>query len=148
MVVLLIYFFYPGGDDTAEIEAVFNDIIESAERKDQNGITEYFSLHYKDEYGATYPAVKNIIKKAFEKFDSFDISYSDLSVSINENADGEKEAAANLDAIVTGTKSGVPHSLIGSDESSENVTVILRKSALGGWKIIEVQGLDSADHGY
>lgn len=148
VVVLLIYFFYPAGDDTAEIKAVLDDMIESAGKKDPDGITEYFSLHYKDEYGATYPVVKNIIKNALEKFDSFDVSYSDLSVSISENEDGGKVAAANLDVIVTGIKSGVPHSLIGSVGSPENVTLILKESALGKWEITEVQGLDAADEGY
>ncbi len=148
VVVLLVYFFYPAGDDTSEIESVFDDMIESAEKRDLEGITEHFSIHYKDEYGATYPAVKNIIENMLEKFDTIEASYSDLSVSINENEYGEKEAAANLDVIATGIKSVVPHSLIGNDESPENVTVILKKSTLGGWKIIEVEGLDTAKKGY
>ena len=148
IVVLLVYFYFPGGDDTSEIEAVFNSIIESAGEKNLEGITEHFSIHYKDEHGATYPVVKNIIIKAFDEFDGFQASYSGLSATIGENENGEKEAAANLDIIIKGIKSGERQNLIGSDQSPENITVMLKKSSFGGWKIMEIEGLDTGDYGY
>ena len=49
LVVLILYFFVLSGDDTSEIEGVFDDIIEAARAKDQEGVLERFSIHYKDD---------------------------------------------------------------------------------------------------
>ncbi|MEQ9618336.1 MAG: hypothetical protein RIG61_04075 [Deltaproteobacteria bacterium] len=146
IVALLVYFYFPGGDDTSEIEAVFNSIIESAGEKNLEGVTEHFSLHYKDGHGVTYPVLKNLTQNAFEKYDGFQASYSGLSATIGENENGEKEAAANLDIIVKGIKSGKKQNLIGSDVSPENITVMLKKSSFRGWKIIEVEGIEKSDY--
>jgi hypothetical protein len=35
--------------------------------------------------------------------------------------------------------------LIGSDGFPDNVTVTLKKSGIGGWKITAVEGIDSPD---
>ena len=148
LALILIFYFLPRGDDAGEIEAVFDEIVEAAGKKDYEGIMEHFSVQYKDEYGAGYPVVKNIIIKVFEKYDSVEASYSGLSVVINKNEYGEKEAAANTDVEVTGYKSGIPDKLIGDNESSDNITVTLRKSGLGGWKIIRVEGLDNPEDYY
>ena len=148
IIVLLIYFYFPGGDDTTEIEAAFNSMIESAGEKNLEGVTEHFSIHYKDGYGVTYPVVKNIIQYAFEKYDGFQASYSNLSATIGENENGDKEAAANLDLIVKGIKSGNTQNLIGNDASPDNITVTLKKSSFGGWKITEIEGLETGDYGY
>jgi hypothetical protein len=141
----IIYFFFPRGDDTGEIEAVFSEMIVATGKKDTDGVTGHFSLKYKDEYGASYPVVKNIISKAFEKYDRIEVSYSGISAVFGENEYGEKEAAANLDLLVTGYESGMPHTLIGSGGSPDNITVTLEKSGFGGWKITGVEGVDTPD---
>lgn len=143
--LVLLYLFYPRGDDPREIESVFNEMIDAAGKNDADGITEYFSLQYKDEYGASYPVVKNVIENTFRKYDSIRVSYSGLSVIFSENESGEKETAANFDVIATGQSSGMSYDLIGSEGSPDNVTVTLKKSALGGWKVTGVQGLDEQD---
>ena len=145
LALVLILYFFPRGDDSGEIKALFDEVIEAAGNRDYEGITGHFSVQYKDEYGAGYPVVKNIIIKVFEKYDSVEASYSGLSVVINKNEYGEKEAAANMDVEVTGYKSGIPDKLIGNSESPDNITVTLRKSGLGGWKITRVEGLDDRD---
>lgn len=145
IIALLIYFFYPGGVDTSEIESVLNGMKDSAEHNDPGEITEQFSINYRDEYGATYPVVKKIIKEAFERYDGIEPSYSGLSVSVSENEEGDMEAAANMDVSVRGIKSGAPRYLIGTADSPDNITVTLKKSPLGGWKIMKVEGIDKAD---
>lgn len=145
LTVALIYFFFPRGDDAGRIEAVFNEIRDAAGKKDAEGVTGHFSLQYKDEYGAGYPVVKSIISKAFEKYDGIQASYSGLTAVFSENEYGEKEAAANVDVLVTGFKSGVPYNLIGSEGSPDNITVTLKKSGISGWKITGVEGLDTPD---
>lgn len=144
--VLLIYFIYTGGDETSEIEAVFNEIIDSSRNKDLEGVTEQFSLHYKDEYGASYPVLKNIIENTFEKFDSVDGSYGNVSVSLGEDENGEQLAYANVDVKARGTRAGIPQTLLGIDDTPDNITVILKKSTFGGWKIIKIEGIDAADN--
>lgn len=143
LVILFIYF--PRGDDPEEIEAVFDEMKEAAENKDADAAAEYFSLQYKDEYGATYHVLKKVIENTFRKYDSIRVSYSGLSVIFSENESGDKEASANLDVIVTGQSSGMSRDLIGSEESPDNITVTLEKSGLGGWKIMGVEGIDERD---
>lgn len=142
---ILIYFFFPRGEDAGEIESLFNEIKGAAEKKDTEGVTGHFSLQYKDEYGAGYPVVKNIIAKVFERYDRIEASYSGLSAVFGENEHGDKEAAVNTDVLVTGFKSGIPYALIGSGGSPDNVTVTLVKSGLGVWKITGVEGLDGPE---
>jgi hypothetical protein len=148
LAVVLIYFFYPRGDDTREIEAMFNKITDAAGKKDPDAITKYFSVQYRDEYGAGYPAVKKIIGSVLEKYDRVDASYSELQVVFRKNEYGEKEASANCNILVTGYKSGVPYHLVGTADSPGNITVTLKKSGLGGWKITGVEGLDAANSDY
>jgi hypothetical protein len=87
----------------------------------------------------------SIITKALEKYDRIQASYSGLSAVFSENEYGEKEAAANVDVLVTEFKSGVPYKLIGSEGSPDNITVTLKKSGISGWKITGVEGLDTPD---
>lgn len=143
--LVLLYLFFPRGDEPREIEAVFDEMKEAASNKDTDGVAEHFSMQYKDEYGATYHVVKKVIGNVFRKYDSIRVSYSGLSVVFSENESGEKEATANLDVTVTGYSSGMSYDLIGSEDSPDNVTVTLEKSGLGGWKITGVEGLDAQE---
>jgi hypothetical protein len=143
--VVLAYLFFPSGDATREIEAVFIKAMEAGEKKDLDGVMEPFSINYRDEYGATYPAVKNVVKNLFDKFDGFKGNISDLTASINESEEGEKQAVANLDVYVLGMKSGIPTSILGDEDSPQNLTITLKKSGLGGWKIIKVEGLEGVE---
>jgi len=143
--VLFMYFILTGGDETDEIEAVYDEIIDAGRSKDSKGVTERFSLYYKDDYGASYPVIKNMIENSFEKFDSINGSYGNVSVTMGEDENGEKLAYSNVDVISTGIKGGIPYSLIGTEDSADNITVTLKKSAIGGWKIIKIEGIDSAD---
>jgi hypothetical protein len=138
----LAYLFFPSGDDTREIEAVFIKATEAGEKKDLDGVMEPFSISYRDGYGATYPVVKNVVKNFFDKFDGFEGNFSALAVSINETEQGEKQAVANLDVYILGMKFGIPTSILGDADSPQNLTITLKKSGLGGWKIIKVEGLD------
>ncbi|HWP93635.1 MAG TPA: hypothetical protein VNN20_15695 [Thermodesulfobacteriota bacterium] len=142
--VILTYLFYPSGDDTREVAALLDQALESGKKKDLDGVMMHFSLNYRDEYGASYPVVKNIVKTYFDKFDSFDGKYSRLKASINETEGGEKQGVANLDIQVWGMKSGIPTPILGDLDSSSNITVTLKKSRLSGWKIVKVEGLEEA----
>ncbi|MFQ5788705.1 MAG: hypothetical protein ACE5H1_12080 [Thermodesulfobacteriota bacterium] len=145
--VLLIIFFLPDGDDTSEMESVFNQVIIAGEGKNLDGVMDHISLHYRDEYGVTYPVVKNIVKRYFEIYDSFDAGYSDLDVSFNES-EKEVNALANLDVYVTGIRSDNSIAIWGNEESPDNVTVTLEKSILGDWKIKSVDGINIEEIGY
>jgi len=142
---VLAYALFGPGDNTSEIEAVFNKAIEAGEKKDFEGVMEHFSLTYRDEYGATYPVVKKIVKNSFEKFDALNCKYADLKVSINETEKGEKEAVANFNTYISGISFGIPVSLLGGEDSLQNLTVTLKKSSFGEWKIIKVEGLEAAE---
>jgi len=148
--VLLFYFFLPASndkDDSGKIEILLNNLIESGERKDLNVVMEYFSHDYKDASGRTYPVIKNIIKNAFDRFDDLEGGYSDLIVSTRENGNGEKETTANLNIWVKGIRASTPYALIGTQENPRNVNIVFESFMLGGWKILNVEGLDSVISG-
>ncbi len=90
LAAVLIYFFFPRGDDAGEIEAVFNEMRDAAGKKDIDGVTGHFSLQYKDEYGAGYPVVKNVIAKAFGKYDRIEAAHSGLSAVFSETSTARK----------------------------------------------------------
>ncbi|HEX3033596.1 MAG TPA: hypothetical protein VHT73_00480 [Thermodesulfobacteriota bacterium] len=142
---ILIYSFLQSGDDPSEIEAVFNEVIDSGKKKDLGGVMEHFSINYRDDYGITYPVVKNIVKNFFKRFDGFEADYSNLVVSINENEEGEKQAVANLDVQVSGIRNGIPVPILGDEDTQQNITVTLIKSKLLGWKIVKVEGIEAEE---
>ena len=147
VISILAYLFLPSGDDSREIEAVIHDVMESGKKKDLDSVIKHFSIEYRDEYGATYPVVKNVIKDLFGRFDSFDGKYSGLKVSINETGEGKKQAVANFDMYISGINTGTSFAILGSDDSPKNLTVILKKSKLMGWEIVKVEGVE-VEKGY
>ena len=147
-VVLIIgiaaFFLWPSSDDPSEIEKVLNKIITASEGGSYEGVTEHVSFDYRDEYGASYFVVKKIVQTVFEKFDKFETTYNNLSVTMNETEDGNKIAIANLNMNIKGYKSNIPINVLGKDDSFENITLTFKKSKLGEWKVIKSDGLDSA----
>ncbi|MGB7292413.1 MAG: hypothetical protein WBD99_09590 [Thermodesulfobacteriota bacterium] len=140
LVVLILFFFLPSGDDTTEIESTIDEIMMAGRKKDLNGVMDHFSIHYRDENGATYPVVKSIITSFFSNYEGFDCDYSDLKVSINDS-DEEQAAVASLDFYVIGVKTGRRFPIIGSELSPENIIVTLEKTTLGVWEIKEIEGV-------
>jgi hypothetical protein len=139
-IAILVYLFLPSRDDSREIEAVIHDAIEAGKKKDLDGVMEHLSVEYRDDYGTTYPVIKNVVKNLFGRFDTFDGKYFDLKVSINETEEGEKRAVANFDIYISGINSGTAFAILRSEDSPKNLTVTLKKSKLTGWKIIKVEG--------
>jgi hypothetical protein len=138
--VLLFYFSLPASkdiDDSSKISTLLDNLIKSGERKDLNIVMEYFSPDYKDASGRTYPVIKNIIKNAFDRFDVVEGGYSDLIVSIREN-----ETTANLNIWIKGVRKSTPYALIGTEDNPQNINIVLESFMLGGWKILDVEGLD------
>jgi len=143
--VLLFYFFLPASGDkdaSSKIETLLNNLIESGERKDVNVVMEYFSPDYKDASGRTYPVIRNIIKNAFERFEVIQGGYSDLIVTTRENENGEAETTANLNIWIKGIKKSTPYALIGTKDNPQNINIVFESFMLGGWKILNVEGLD------
>ncbi len=138
--VLLFYIFLPASkdiDDSSKISILLNNLIKSGERKDLNIVMEYFSPDYKDASGRTSLVIKNIIKNAFDRFDVLEGGYSDLIVSIREN-----ETTANLNIWIKGVRKSTPYALIGTEDNPQNINIVLESFMLGGWKILDVEGLD------
>ena len=142
ILVLIIYFFMLSGDDTAEIEKTLDDMIESAREKDREGLLDSFSKHYKDNNGYNYLVIKKIIDNAFKEYGSLDGSYENLSVTLGEDENGEKTANAKLGVKAVGVRNGIPENLLGTEDSYDEITVRLKKSSLGSWKIVEIEDVD------
>ena len=149
IIAVAAFFLWPASDDPTEIEKVLKKMIAAGEAGNFEGVTEHVSFDYRDEYGATFFVVKNIVQKVFEKFDKFETKYDGLSVTMNESDDGSKIAIANLNMNIKGKKSNISFSLLGQDESYENITITFKKTRLGEWKVIKSEGLDRAiEEGY
>lgn len=142
LAVALGYMLFRPGDDASDIEALFNKMAEAAREKNLDAVMEGFSLQYKDGSGASYPVVKNIIGKALEKYGDIEASYSDLDAFITEDEHGYPLAYVSVGVSVTATDNGEVTELLGSEGEPERINVTLEYSALGGWKIAAVDGLD------
>ena len=143
--VLIIYFFLPAGkveNASGEIELVLNNLVKSGERKDLNVIMEYFSPDYKDSSERNYDSVRTIIKSAFDRFDTIEGGYTNLSVSTTEDKSGESQTMANLDIWIKGSKDGSSYKLVGTEDKPENVNIGFESLMFGGWKILSIEGLD------
>ncbi len=140
LVVLIMIFFLSSGEDTREIESTIDEIMMAGRKKDIDGVMDHFSIHYRDENGATYPVVKGIVTNFFSIYDGFDCNYSALKVSINDSGE-EQVAVASLDFYVSGIKTGKSFPIIGSELSPENIIVTLEKTTLRAWKIKEIEGV-------
>jgi len=142
LAVALGYMLFRPGDDASDIEALFDKMAEAARAKDFDGVMEGFSLQYRDGSGASYPVVKNIIGKALEKYDDIQASYSDLDAFITEDEHGYPLAYVSVGVIVTASDNGEVTELLGGEGEPELVNVTLTYSAVSGWKIAAVDGLD------
>ncbi len=142
LAIALGYMLFRPGDDASDIEALFDKMAEAARAKNLDGIMEGFSLQYKDGSGASYPVVKNIIGKVLEKYGDIEASYSDLDAFITEDEHGYPLAYVSVGVNVTATDNGSVRELIGSEGEPERINVTLTYSALSGWKIEAVDGLD------
>ncbi|NIT13158.1 MAG: hypothetical protein GTN99_02615 [Candidatus Dadabacteria bacterium] len=138
------FFLWPASDDPAEIEKVLKKMIAAGQAGTFEGVTEHVSFDYRDDYGVTYFAVKNIVQNVFEKFDNFETKYDSLAVTMSEAEDGSKTAIANLNINIKGKKSNINHDILGKDSRFENITLTFKKSKLGEWKLIKSEGLDRA----
>jgi len=136
------FFLWPAGDDPSEIEKVLKKMITAGEQGVYEGVTEHISFEYRDDYGATFFAVKTIVQNVFQKFDRFETKYNDLSVTISKAEDGSKIATANLNMNIKGIKSNIPVNLLGRDDGFENITLVFKKSKIGEWKVVKSEGLD------
>ena len=143
--VLVVYFFLPADNvenASGEIEIVLNNLIKSGKRKDLNVVMEYFSPDYKDSSERNYDSVRTIIKSAFDRFDTIEGRYTNLSVSTTENKKGDPQTVANLDIWIRGGKDGSVYKLVGTEDSPENVNIGFESLMFGGWKILSIEGLD------
>ena len=142
--VLLFYFFLPASKDedaSKKIEIVLNNIIKSGEREDVNVFMEYFSPDYEDSSGRTRLVIKNIVQKAFDRFDSIQGGYSNLIVSTIENENGDTQTIASLDIWIRGIKTKTTYNLIGTEDDPEKVEIVFESVMFGGWKILSVEGI-------
>ncbi len=142
LAVALGYMMFRPGDDAGDIEVLFDKMSEAARAGDLEGVMEGFSLQYKDSSGASYPVVKNIVAKTFEKYGEIDASYSGLDAFITNDEHGYPEAYVSVGVIATVTDNGGTRRLLGSPGEPERINVTLKYSAISGWKIDAVDGLD------
>jgi len=142
--VLSFYFFLPASNEegaSAKIETVLKHLVESGKRKDVNVFMEYFSPDYKDSSGRTRLVIKDIVQKAFDRFESMEGGYSNLIVSTIENESGDTETIANLDIWISGIKAGTTYKLIGTEDNPKSVEISFESVMFGGWKILSVEGI-------
>ena len=145
VVIIALLFFYlcRSTDDTTEISEVLDQMVESGENGMQGDLMEHVSIEYRDDYGATYLIIKNVVDNFFQKFTKFDTKYENLAVSIDKSESGDNTAVANLDIHIIGYRSGAPVDILGTEGSYQNITVELKKNKLLGWKITKAEGFEN-----
>jgi hypothetical protein len=143
LLAIIAFLLWPSGDDPSEIEMVLNKMADAGRNRVFEGVTEHVSTQYRDDYGATYFVVKNIVQSFFEKYDKFETRFKNISVSISESDSGDKMAVANLDIYIIGYKSDIPINILGDEDGYENIILTFKKSKLLGWKVVKSEGLDN-----
>lgn len=143
LLILFLLFRGTGNRDAEYFKSYISDMKNAGEQKDFEEFTDFFSAHYRDSAGLNYIYLKNIIRKQFEKYEKFDAEYSDVTVSDLYSDEAENSFVdINLDVTVTGIRNGIPVELIGVTGNPDNITLTLRKSFIGQWKVVRVEGVD------
>ena len=146
LLVIILAFIFLREDKTNDelFLKIFNEMADSANKKNLEEIMDHFSLHYTDEFGANYFFVKSIIEKTLQRYDSFEAEIKNLTSSKIEE-EGNKQAIVNADFQVFGIKRNIPVPLIGTENGFDNITITFNKTKLRNWKIKEVEGLSDYD---
>ena len=143
IIALLVFYLCRSTDDTSEISEVLNQMVEAGEKGMQGDLMDHVSIEYRDDYGASYLVVKNVVDNFFQKFSNFDTKFNNLAVSLDTSESGDKTAVANLDIHIIGYRSGAPVDILGTEDSYQNVTLELKKTKLLGWKITKAEGFEN-----
>lgn len=152
LAVLIAFYFYnkqSGSNDPRYFESYVSQIEEAGENKDFEGFIGFFSSHYRDEAGINYIYLKNIVRNQFEKYERFEASYYDLAVSAPYRDDQDNSLIdINMDVHISGLRNGIPVDIIGETGNTDNLTITLRKSFLGEWKVVSISGIENGNINY
>lgn len=143
VLVFILVFRCQGKRDHAYFESFISEMERAEKEKNYEDFTDFFSLSYRDENGLNYLYIKNITKRYFDKYERFSSSQSINSVSDFYRDETDNELVdINLDVRVTGFVNGIPADLIGSSNNPDNLTITLRRSVTGSWKVVSISGVD------
>lgn len=132
-----VFVLYP--TDEKRIKRVIAGSEDALIKKDFDGLFEYISYNYKDDYGSSYLILKKRMQIVFKRLNDIEIEKNLLKITVQD-----KTAEAELNVKVIATEGATREYIIGDSVTWQGIKVYFEKSPYK-WKIVKVAGLFGND---
>jgi len=137
IVAAVVFIFYP--TDEKRIKRVIAGSEEALLQEDIDGLFEYISYNYRDDYGSSYLILKKRMQIVFKRLDDIEIEKNLLRITVQE-----KIAEAELNVKVIASEGASREYIIGDAVTWQGIKVYFEKSPYK-WEIVKVSGLFGHD---
>lgn len=137
IVAAAVFVLYP--TDEKRIRRVISGSEKAILRKDLDGLFEYISYNYKDDYGNSYLILKKRMQIVFNRLNDIEIEKNLIKITVQE-----KNAEADLNVKVIASEAESREYIIGDAVTGQGIKVYFEKSPYK-WKIVKVAGLLGKD---
>jgi len=137
IIAAVLFIFYP--TDEKRIKRVIAGSEEALLKKDVDGLFEYISYNYRDDYGSTYLILKKRMQIEFKRLNDIEIEKNLLRITVQEQS-----AEAELNVRVIASEGASREYIIGDAVNWQRIKVYFEKSHYK-WQIIKVAGLFGHD---
>lgn len=137
IIAALIFVLYP--TDEKRIKRVIAGSEEALSKEDIDGLFEYISYNYRDEYGNSYLILKKRMEIVFKRLNDIETERNLLRITVQE-----KSAEAELNVRVIASEGAAREYIIGDSVTWQGIKVYFEKSPYK-WKIVKVAGLFGND---
>ena len=136
----VVFVIYP--TDEKRIKRVIAGSEEALLKEDIDGLFEFISYNYQDDYGDSYLILKKRMQIVFKRLDDIEIEKNLLGITVNE-----KSAEADLNVKVIASEGELREYIIGDAVTWQGIKVYFEKSPYK-WKIVKVADLFGNDSSY
>lgn len=135
IIPVMIYVLYP--TDELRIKKLIKRGAIAIEQEDLDKVMSFVSFNYRDDYGMTHLYVREAFKRLFNVYDTLDIEYEGIRISVNE-----KKAIAEMDVRVVVAQGADAGYLVGDAGNALHITLTLEKEKVR-WQVMKTEGLPS-----
>ncbi|HXX80200.1 MAG TPA: hypothetical protein VEI46_01515 [Thermodesulfovibrionales bacterium] len=147
--VLIAVFYLLWPSDEARIRKLFKEGASAVESRDLESIMSKVSFAYQDENGVTYPYLKEILKREFDRLSDIQVEYEALRVEIIKkgglqgerlSSDAPDMAKAEMDIRVVATVGTETGYILGDVKTPVHMKFTLEKARMK-WLIVKTEGI-------
>jgi hypothetical protein len=129
----LAYLLWP--TDESRIKKLFKEGAEAIEREDLDAVMSKVSFNYRDDYGLTFPTMKESMQSVFKQMSDIKITHENLAIKIND-----KTATGDLDVRIIATIGNNTGYVMGDLRKPVHLRFTLEKEKMK-WLITKTEGL-------